>query len=64
MKDLRQFYINGQWRDPIAPRDLSVENPSTSPLPYDSFTSVSLTEHDEELRELKHSCRGHRLSPC
>ena len=32
MKDLRQFYINGQWRDPIAPRDLSVENPSTEEL--------------------------------
>ena len=32
MKDLRQFYINGQWRGPIAPRDLSVENPSTEEL--------------------------------
>ena len=32
MKDLRQFYINGQWVDPIEPRDLSVENPSTEEL--------------------------------
>ena len=32
MKDLRQFYINGQWRDPIARCDLSVENPSTEEL--------------------------------
>ena len=32
MKDLRQFYINGQWVDPIEPRDLSVENPSTEKL--------------------------------
>jgi len=32
MKDLRQFYINGQWVDPIASRDLNVENPSTEEL--------------------------------
>jgi len=29
MKDLRQFYINGQWVDPIQANDLAVENPAT-----------------------------------
>ena len=28
MLDKRQFYINGQWVDPIAPNDLEVINPS------------------------------------
>ena len=32
MKDLRQFYINGQWVDPVQARDLAVENPSTEEL--------------------------------
>ena len=29
MKDLRHFYINGQWVLPEKPKELSVENPST-----------------------------------
>lgn len=29
MLEKRQFYINGQWVDPAAPRDLHVINPST-----------------------------------
>ncbi|MBT5577276.1 MAG: aldehyde dehydrogenase family protein [Porticoccaceae bacterium] len=29
MKDLRQFYINGQWVDPIQANDSAVENPAT-----------------------------------
>ncbi|MBU3068560.1 aldehyde dehydrogenase family protein [Aestuariicella sp. G3-2] len=29
MKDYRQFYINGQWVDPITANDFAVENPST-----------------------------------
>ena len=29
MKDLRHFYINGQWISPEKPKELSVENPST-----------------------------------
>ena len=29
MKDLRQFYINGQWVDPVTPRELGVVNPAT-----------------------------------
>lgn len=32
MKDLRQFYINSQWVDPVQARDLAVENPSTEEL--------------------------------
>ncbi|WP_439136407.1 aldehyde dehydrogenase family protein [Pseudomaricurvus sp.] len=29
MKDYRQFYINGQWVNPITANDFAVENPST-----------------------------------
>ncbi len=29
MLDKRKFYINGEWVDPIAPRDLEVINPAT-----------------------------------
>jgi aldehyde dehydrogenase (NAD+) len=29
MKDLRKFYINGQWVDPLVSNDLAVENPAT-----------------------------------
>jgi len=29
MSNHRQFYINGQWVDPVAPNDLEVINPST-----------------------------------
>ncbi|GAB3111637.1 aldehyde dehydrogenase family protein [Aestuariicella hydrocarbonica] len=29
MRDYRQFYINGQWVDPVTPNDFAVENPST-----------------------------------
>ena len=29
MKDLRNFYINGQWIAPVQSNDLEVENPAT-----------------------------------
>lgn len=29
MYDFRQFYINGEWTDPVEPRDLDVINPAT-----------------------------------
>jgi len=29
MKDLRKFYINGQWVEPLQAHDLAVENPAT-----------------------------------
>ncbi len=29
MKDLRKFYINGQWVQPLQAQDLAVENPAT-----------------------------------
>ncbi len=29
MKDYLQFYINGEWVDPVEPRTLEVENPAT-----------------------------------
>ena len=32
MKDLRQFYINGQWVDPVQTNDLNVENPATEEM--------------------------------
>ena len=32
MKDLRQFYINGQWVNPVQANDLNVENPATEEM--------------------------------
>lgn len=32
MKDLRKFYVNGEWVDPICSNDLNVENPATEEL--------------------------------
>ena len=32
MKDLRQFYINGQWVDPVRANDLHVENPANEEM--------------------------------
>ena len=32
MKDLRQFYINGQWVDPVQANDLHVENPANEEM--------------------------------
>ena len=32
MKDLRQFYINGQWVDPVQSNDLHVENPANEEM--------------------------------
>ena len=29
MKDLRQFYINGQWVNPLTAKDFAVINPAT-----------------------------------
>ena len=29
MKEYLQFYINGEWVDPVEPRTLDVENPAT-----------------------------------
>ena len=38
MKDLRKFYINGQWVDPLVSNDLAVENPATE----ESIATISL----------------------
>ena len=38
MKDYLQFYINGEWVDPVEPRTLEVENPATE----ESFARISL----------------------
>ena len=32
MKDLRKFYINGLWVDPVCQNDLDVENPASEEL--------------------------------
>ena len=32
MKDLRKFYVDGEWVDPICASDLAVENPATEEL--------------------------------
>ena len=38
MKDYLQFYINGEWVDPVTPRAIEVENPATE----ESFARISL----------------------
>ena len=38
MKDLRKFYINGQWVDPLVSNDLAIENPATE----ESIATISL----------------------
>ncbi|MEL7539973.1 MAG: aldehyde dehydrogenase family protein, partial [Pseudomonadota bacterium] len=38
MKEYLQFYINGEWVDPIEPRTLDVENPATE----EPFATISL----------------------
>ena len=38
MKDYLQFYINGEWVDPVTPRTLDVENPATE----EPFARISL----------------------
>ncbi len=38
MKEFLQFYINGEWVDPVAPRALEVENPATE----EAFAKISL----------------------
>ena len=38
MKDYLQFYINGEWVDPVEPRTLEVENPATE----ENFARISL----------------------
>lgn len=38
MKDFLQFYINGEWGDPVEPRTFEVENPATE----EAFARISL----------------------
>jgi aldehyde dehydrogenase (NAD+) len=38
MKEYLQFYINGEWVDPVEPRTLDVENPATE----EAFARISL----------------------
>ena len=38
MKEYLQFYINGEWVDPVEPRTLDVENPATE----EPFATISL----------------------
>ncbi len=38
MKDYLQFYINGEWVDPVEPRTLEVENPATE----EPFARISI----------------------
>ncbi|MEM9054993.1 MAG: aldehyde dehydrogenase family protein, partial [Pseudomonadota bacterium] len=38
MKEYLQFYINGEWVDPVEPRTLEVENPATE----EAFATISL----------------------
>lgn len=38
MKEYLQFYINGEWVDPVTPRTLDVENPATE----EAFARISI----------------------
>lgn len=38
MTDYLQFYINGEWVDPVEPRTLDIENPATE----ENFSKISL----------------------
>lgn len=38
MKEYLQFYINGEWVDPVEPRTLDIENPATE----EAFATISL----------------------
>jgi len=38
MQDYLQFYINGEWVDPVEPRTIDIENPATE----ESFARISL----------------------
>ncbi|NBC21551.1 MAG: aldehyde dehydrogenase family protein [Alphaproteobacteria bacterium] len=41
MKDYLQFYINGEWVDPVEPRPVEIENPATE----EPFARISLGSH-------------------
>ena len=41
MKDYLQFYINGEWVDPVEPRTVDIENPATE----EPFARISLGSH-------------------
>lgn len=43
MKDYLQFYINGEWVDPVSPRTLEVENPATE----EPFARISLGAQED-----------------
>ena len=38
MKEFLQFYINGEWVDPVTPRTLDIENPATEEM----FATISI----------------------
>lgn len=38
MQDYLQFYINGEWVDPVEPRALDIENPATE----EPFARISI----------------------
>ena len=57
MKDLRQFYINGQWVNPVQANDLHVENPATQEM----VATISMgAAADVEMR----GCCGQGCIPC
>ncbi|MEL6568957.1 MAG: aldehyde dehydrogenase family protein, partial [Pseudomonadota bacterium] len=43
MKEYLQFYINGEWVDPVSPRTLDIENPATE----EAFARISLGAHGD-----------------
>ena len=43
MRDYRQFYINGEWVDPVTPNDFDVINPATEEV----CAQISLGSEDD-----------------
>ncbi len=52
MKEYLQFYINGAWVDPVAPRTLDVENPATEE-PFARISMGSAADVDKAVAAAK-----------
>jgi aldehyde dehydrogenase (NAD+) len=54
MKDLRKFYVDGEWVDPIFANDLAVENPATEEL-VATISLGAMTDVNRAVAAAKHA---------
>lgn len=54
MKDLRKFYVDGEWVDPICANDLAVENPATEEL-VATISLGAMTDVNRAVAAAKHA---------